>query len=57
MGSPIQLAPREVIKRSGERAPFDARKIEHALQRAGAATGEFDARRGRPAGRAGRARC
>jgi anaerobic ribonucleoside-triphosphate reductase len=42
MGSPIQLAPREVIKRSGERAPFDARKIENALQRAGAATGEFD---------------
>ena len=40
MNTPIQLAPREVIKRSGERAPFDARKIENALQRAG--TGEFD---------------
>lgn len=41
-----QLAPREVIKRSGERAPFDAKKIESALQRAGAATGEFDAEEG-----------
>ncbi len=35
--------PREVIKRSGQRAPFDARKIHAALQRAGAATGEFGA--------------
>jgi len=42
MNTPIQISPREVIKRSGERAPFDARKIENALQRAGAATGEFD---------------
>ena len=41
-----QLAPREVITRSGERAPFDAKKIESALQRAGAATGEFDAEEG-----------
>jgi ribonucleoside-triphosphate reductase (formate) len=41
-----QLAPREVIKRSGDRAPFDAKKIESALQRAGAATGEFDAEEG-----------
>jgi ribonucleoside-triphosphate reductase len=44
MNAPLQpAAPREVVKRSGERAPFDARKIENALERAGAATGEFDA--------------
>ncbi|HEY0825973.1 MAG TPA: ribonucleoside triphosphate reductase [Ramlibacter sp.] len=43
MNTPPQLAPREVVKRNGERAPFDPKKIENALQRAGAATGEFDA--------------
>ncbi len=43
MTTVLQLAPREVIKRNGERAAFDPRKIENALQRAGAATGEFDA--------------
>lgn len=42
MNTPMQLAPREVVKRNGGRAPFDAKKIENALQRAGAATGEFD---------------
>jgi len=41
MKLPLQPAPREVVKRSGERAPFDARKIENALARAGAAAGEF----------------
>lgn len=46
MNTSPHLAPREVIKRSGERAPFDAKKIESALQRAGAATGEFDADEG-----------
>ena len=35
--------PREVLKRSGERAAFDARKIRSAIERAGAATGEFGA--------------
>jgi ribonucleoside-triphosphate reductase len=43
MNTPLHPAPREVIKRSGERAPFDPAKIENALARAGAATGEFDA--------------
>jgi len=43
MNIPLHPAPREVIKRSGERAPFDPAKIENALLRAGAATGEFDA--------------
>src|SRR6188508_2179359 len=46
MNTSPQSVPREVIKRSGERAPFDAKKIESALQRAGAATGEFDAEEG-----------
>ncbi|MEJ8839820.1 ribonucleoside triphosphate reductase [Ramlibacter sp. AN1133] len=43
MNVALHPAPREVIKRSGERAPFDASKIENALARAGAASGEFDA--------------
>lgn len=43
MNLPLDPAPREVIKRSGERAPFDPRKIESALARAGVATGDFDA--------------
>jgi len=43
MNAPLQPAPREVVKRSGERAPFDATKIENALARAGTASGEFDA--------------
>ncbi|MEK8089687.1 ribonucleoside triphosphate reductase [Thermithiobacillus plumbiphilus] len=34
---------REVIKRDGNLAPFDAGKIRAAIRRAGAATGEFDA--------------
>ena len=33
--------PAQVVKRDGQRVPFDARKIEAALQRAGSATGEF----------------
>lgn len=34
--------PREVVKRSGQREPFNADKIGAALARAGAASGEFD---------------
>jgi ribonucleoside-triphosphate reductase len=33
--------PRDVIKRGGQRAPFDAAKIRSAILRAGQATGEF----------------
>jgi ribonucleoside-triphosphate reductase (formate) len=33
--------PGQVLKRDGQRVPFDSRKIEAALQRAGGATGEF----------------
>ena len=43
MNANVFTLPREVIKRSGERAAFDANKIRSALERAGAATGEFDA--------------
>jgi ribonucleoside-triphosphate reductase (formate) len=35
--------PAHIVKRDGARVPFDARKIEAALQRAGSATGEFGA--------------
>ncbi|MBI3370108.1 MAG: ribonucleoside triphosphate reductase, partial [Burkholderiales bacterium] len=35
--------PQQVVKRDGRRLPFEARKIEAALQQAGAATGEFGA--------------
>ncbi|HJV60722.1 MAG TPA: ribonucleoside triphosphate reductase [Albitalea sp.] len=42
---PISFAaitlPTQVLKRDGQRVAFDARKIEAALERAGAATGEF----------------
>jgi ribonucleoside-triphosphate reductase len=43
MDATVTALPREVQKRSGERAPFDARKIRSAIERAGAATGEFGA--------------
>jgi ribonucleoside-triphosphate reductase (formate) len=43
MNNTISTLPREVIKRSGERASFDAAKIRSALERAGAATDEFGA--------------
>jgi ribonucleoside-triphosphate reductase (formate) len=43
MNATVHTLPREVIKRSGERAAFDANKIRSALERAGAATGEFGA--------------
>jgi anaerobic ribonucleoside-triphosphate reductase len=43
MSPSVSAAPREVVKRSGARAPFDPSKIEAALRRAGAASGEFDA--------------
>ena len=35
--------PPDVTKRDGTRAPFDLARIESAIARAGAATGEFDA--------------
>ena len=35
--------PREVLKRGGDRAAFNADKICSAIERAGAATGEFGA--------------
>jgi anaerobic ribonucleoside-triphosphate reductase len=41
MDSVTQALPREVIKRDGRRAPFDATKIRSALLRAGHATGEY----------------
>jgi len=34
--------PCQVIRRDGQRVPFDASRIQHALARAGAATGAFD---------------
>ena len=37
------IFPAQVRKRDGAVKPFDAARIESALQRAGAATGEFDA--------------
>ena len=45
--------PTQVIKRDGQRAPFELAKIASAIARAGAATGEFDgAKRARwPGGR------
>ena len=41
MGTVVSMAPREVVKRDGQRADFDAGKIRSALLRAGQATGEF----------------
>lgn len=41
MGAVVLMAPREVIKRDGQRADFDAGKIRSALLRAGQASGEF----------------
>jgi len=38
----VAMAPREVIKRDGQRADFDAAKIRSALLRAGQASGEFN---------------
>jgi anaerobic ribonucleoside-triphosphate reductase len=35
--------PRQVVKRNGETVPFDGDKIRSAIERAGKATGEFDA--------------
>ena len=37
----MTMLPREVVKRDGQRADFDAGKIRSALLRAGQATGEF----------------
>ncbi|HWR76721.1 MAG TPA: ribonucleoside triphosphate reductase [Thiobacillus sp.] len=41
MGSVVSMLPREVVKRDGQRADFDAGKIRSALLRAGQASGEF----------------
>ena len=43
MNFTVATLPREVIKRSGQRAAFDAGKIRLALEHAGAATAEFGA--------------
>jgi ribonucleoside-triphosphate reductase len=43
MNSIVLSLPREVVKRTGDRAPFDPAKIRSALERAGAAASEFDA--------------
>lgn len=39
--TPLATLPRDVIQRDGTRAAFDARRIQSAIARAGAATGEF----------------
>ena len=41
MNSVVETLPREVIKRDGRRAAFDAAKIRSAILRAGQASGEF----------------
>jgi len=41
MQAAISSLPREVIKRGGQKAPFDASKIRSAILRAGQATAEF----------------
>ena len=41
VGSGVTMSLREVVKRDGRRASFDAGKIRSALLRAGQATGEF----------------
>ena len=43
MNAVMDAMPREVIKRDGRRAAFDAARIRSALQRAGQASGEFGA--------------
>ncbi len=47
VGSAAPALPGQVIKRNGARAAFELAKIASAIQRAGAATGEFDAREAR----------
>ena len=42
-GAAAPALPAQVIKRNGARATFELAKIASAIQRAGAATGEFDA--------------
>lgn len=41
--SNLVLLPKGVIKRDGSLVPFDSEKIRSAIQRAGTATGDFDA--------------
>ncbi len=43
MADQVSPVPAGIIKRSGERAPFDAEKIRSAVERAGIASGEYDA--------------
>ena len=42
MNLPAALAGREIVKRDGSRAPFDALRIRNAIIKAGKATGEFN---------------
>jgi len=43
VGAAAPALPAQVVKRNGARAAFELAKIASAIQRAGAATGEFDA--------------
>jgi len=43
MSRTAPAAPAAIIKREGEHVPFDAEKIRSAIERAGAASGEYDA--------------
>ena len=43
MASTLVTLPREVVLRSGQRAPFDAERIRAALASAGQASGEYGA--------------
>ena len=43
MNRTTRTAPAAIIKREGERVAFDAEKIRSAIERAGLASGEFDA--------------
>jgi len=41
--SKVSTTPAAIIKREGEQVPFDAEKIRSAIERAGSASGEYDA--------------
>ncbi len=41
--SKLSTTPAAIIKREGEQVPFDAEKIRSAIERAGSASGEYDA--------------
>ena len=38
---PTSLVGREIVKRDGSRAPFEAARIKNAITKAGKATGEY----------------